>query len=159
PGLFPLEHPFALLKADPQRAFYPQAVARPGRAGLLFWLTFPLRLPFASLKALWFAMRLGMLSHNFAERFRKEILPPYSAEVDCEAREDRSGLSTPALLERLEFWVHRTLYDFARDSLKPTFLAAKAMMDLERELTPPLGHERARRALGELTTGVRPDPE
>jgi hypothetical protein len=72
-----------------------------------------------------FAARLGSLTQHFAARFRKEVLPPYSAEIEREQHEDRSGLSTPALLERLEFWVHRTLYDFARDSLKPTFLALR----------------------------------
>src|SRR5262245_12744062 len=159
PGLFPREHPFALLKEDPQRAIYPKVVSRPGRAGLLFWLTFPLRLPVVCFKALRFAARLGSLTRDFAARFRKEVLPPFSAEVEREAREDRSGLTTPALLERLEFWTHRTLYDFARDSLKPTVLAASAMMNLERSLTGALGQERASAALGELTTGVRPDPD
>src|SRR5262249_34471299 len=157
PGLFPLEHPFALLQAEPQRAIYPRAVARPSRAGLLFWLTFPLRLPFAFFGAIRFAARLGSLTRDFAARFRNEVLPAFSAEVEREEREDRSGLSTPALLERLEFWIHRTLYDFARDSLKPTFLAANAMGNLERELTPPLGRERAGTGLRELTRGGRAD--
>ena len=59
----------------------------------------------------------------------------------------------------LECWIWRTLHDFARDSLKPTALAAVAMGNLERGLTKPLGADRTRAALGELTMGVRPDAE
>src|SRR5262249_30751254 len=74
PGLFPREHPFARLKENPRRACYPEAVARPGRARLLFWLTFPLRLPFAFVGAVRFALRLGSLTRTFADRFRKVVL-------------------------------------------------------------------------------------
>src|SRR5205823_7288824 len=45
-GWMPYEHPFAALKADPRKALYPQAVQNPGKAGALFWLFLPLRLPF-----------------------------------------------------------------------------------------------------------------
>ena len=62
-------------------------------------------------------------------------------------------------MQRLEHWIRRTLYDFARESLKATVLGAVAMGKLEMVLTKPLGAERTRAALGELTMGVRPDPE
>src|SRR5205807_2309819 len=63
------------------------------------------------------------------------------------------------LLERLEFWVQRTLFDFARDSLKPTVLAALARGNIEVLLRRKLGPERTREALNELSMGIRPDPE
>src|SRR5262249_5463925 len=75
-----------------------------------------------------------------------------------EAAKDLTSLDSAALLERLEYWTRRTLIDFARDSLKPTVLAAVAMGNLERGLRN-LRPERVRSALGELTLGVRPDPE
>jgi len=143
-GWLPYEHPFALLKADPARALYPRAVQNPSRAGALFWLLLPLRLPFIVVKSVGFAVRLGRLSHSFADHFRGTILPAFAAEAEREGREDRSHLSTPALLERLEFWIHRTLYDFAREGLKPTALAAIALGNVERWLKRSLGPERAK---------------
>ncbi len=151
-----LEHPFDRLKADPSRALYPVPVRR--RTGALAWLAFPLRLP-SFLRALRCAVRLGRLRDAFAGHFREGVVPPFVAEARREAREDFAALSTPALLERLEFWIHRTLYDFARDSLKPTFLAGTALANLERWLGPALGPERAGAAIRELTMGVRPDPD
>ena len=158
-GWLPHEHPFALLKADPARALYPRAVQNPARAGALFWLLLPFRLPFIIFKSVGFAVRLGRLSRTFADHFRRAVLPAFAAEVEREGREDRGHLKTPALLERLEFWIHRTLYDFARDSLKPTALAAIALGNVERWLKRALGPERAAAAVGELTLGIRPDPE
>src|SRR5437660_7416380 len=72
--------------------------------------------------------------------------------------QELSSLDSAALIERLDLWIRRTLIDFARDSLKPTVLAGVAMGNLERGLRS-LGPERTRAALGELTLGVRPDPE
>src|SRR5262249_49395660 len=63
------------------------------------------------------------------------------------------------LLQRLEHWIRRTLYDFAREGLKPTALAGMALETLERKLGRVIGQERTRAAVGELMMGVRPDPE
>jgi pyruvate,water dikinase len=134
-------------------------VQNPARAGALFWLLLPFRIPFIIVKSVGFAVRLGRLSRSFADHFRSAILPAFASEAEREGREDRSHLSTPALLERLEFWIHRTLYDFARDGLKPTALAAIALGNVERWLKRALGPERATAAVGELTLGIQPDPE
>ena len=158
-GWLPFEHPFALLKADPSRALYPRAVQNPARAGALFWLLLPLRLPFIVVKSVAFAVRLGRLSRSFADHFRRAVLPAFAAEVERAGREDCTALTTPALLERLEFWIHRTLYAFARDSLKPTALAAIALGNVERWLKRALGPGQTTAALGELAMDVRPDPE
>jgi pyruvate,water dikinase len=104
-------------------------------------------------------MGLQNWSKTFAARLRKEIIPPFNAEADAEAARDLTALDTPALLDRLEQWTQRTLVTFARDSLKPTVLAAVAMGKLEWLLARSLGEERTRAALGELTMGVRPDPD
>src|SRR5205807_3663343 len=133
-GSPPHEHPFEVLKADPRKALYPVAVQNPAKAGALYWLLLPLRLPFSFVGSIRFALRLANLKKTFANRFHQEILPPYVEAVEREGREDLSGLSPPALLERLEFWIHRSLYDFAREGLKPTALAALAGGNLERWL-------------------------
>jgi pyruvate,water dikinase len=159
-GVVPYEHPFASLKADPSKALYPRAVpVGPARLGPLFWLFLPLRLPFMLFGSLRFAVHLGNQTRDFGRHFRRNVLPPFAVECDTAWREDWSALEGPALLDRLEHWVRRTLYDFARDALKPTALAAIALGNLERWLGRRLGVERARAALGELSMGARPDPE
>jgi pyruvate,water dikinase len=151
----PFEHPYAALKADPQKALYPQAVLNPARGTWAFWLS----LPWLAIKLSLASGRLRKHQQTFAERFRRETIPTFDREI-CRAMEDNlTGLETPALLQRLEHWVGRTLYEFARDSLKPTALAGASMDVLRGGLAGPLGTERARTAVGELVMGVRPDPE
>jgi pyruvate,water dikinase len=159
PGWLPVEYPFAALKADPLKALAPQPVRDPSRAGPLFWLLLPLRLPFLTAAAVRRLVRLGALSSHFADHFRQEVLPAFDTEVERAAAEDWSRLDQPALLERFDFWVRRTLDEFARDSLKPTALATVARAGLEGWLRRKLGPERARAALGELSMGIKPDPE
>lgn len=151
----PFAHAFAALKAAPSRALYPQAAFDPSRAGPRFWLL----LPWTFVQLLRASLRLRRLSDTCAERLRREVLPAFAAEVARARDEDLGRLEAAALLERLEHWTQRTLCDFARDSLKPTVLAAVALGDLERALRKALGPERTRAALGELAMGVRPDPE
>src|SRR5262249_22701266 len=81
------------------------------------------------------------------------------AETAQGAAEDLSKLDDAALLERLEYWIKRTLHDFARDSLKATVLAAVAMGKVEYILLRPLGVDRTRAAMGELTMGIHGEPE
>jgi pyruvate,water dikinase len=159
PGFLPAEYPFAALKADPLQALAPRPVRDPSRAGPLFWLLLPLRLPFLTAGAVRRMVRLGALSGGFAEHFRQEVLPAFTADVERATAEDWSQLDGPALLERFDFWARRTLDEFARDGLKPTALATVARAGLEGWLRRKLGPERARAALGELSMGVRPDPE
>jgi pyruvate,water dikinase len=155
----PFEHPFAVLKAVPQKALYPQPVLNPARLGWSFWLLLPIRLPALIARITCGEMRRRRLSRSFARRFREEVIPAFTAEVDREAGQDLSRLDTALLIERLEFWIRRTLCDFARESLKPTTLAAFALGRLERQLAKSLGAERTRTALRELVMGVAADPE
>ena len=157
-GWLPYEHSFAALKKDPQKALYPQPTLNVARFGPLFWLLLPVRLPFFVAESIASGLKLSRLTRDFADRFRRESLPPFAAEVTKGETEDLAALDAPALLERLEHWTRRTLVDFARDSLKPTALAAIAMRDVETKLRARLGG-RTPAAVGALTTGVRPDPE
>jgi len=158
-GWLPYEHPFARLKANPEKALYPMAVRNPAKVKPLTWLLLPLWMPVSIFQAMRQGMKLGTFSRSFPAEFRQKILPAFLSQTEREGKEDLTTLSSPALLERLESWIHRTLYDFARDSLKPTVLTAVAMTNVERWLRRKLGAERTRAALNELTMGIKPDPE
>ncbi|HVS35897.1 MAG TPA: PEP/pyruvate-binding domain-containing protein [Gemmataceae bacterium] len=158
-GWLPYEHSFARIKKDPQKAFYPMPRLNVARFGPRFWLTLPFRLPFLVAESVASGLKLSRTMRDFADRFRKEVLPAFAAEAAKGEAEDLASLDPPALLERLEQWTRRTLVDFARDSLKPTALAAIAMRAVEDKLRPHLGAGRVAAAVGALTTGVRPDPE
>jgi pyruvate,water dikinase len=151
----PLLHSFTALKAAPHKALYPRARPDWSRAGWKFWLFGPIH----AWRMFRHELRLQTQVRLFADRLRGEIISSFAAETTQGAVEDLSGLDDAALLQRLEHWIQRTLHDFARDSLKATVLAAVAMGKAEYILTRPLGAERTRAALGELTMGVHPDPE
>jgi rifampicin phosphotransferase len=134
---------------------YPRAEQNGSKVGLAFWLTWPVHI----YRSFRFELQLQNWVRTFAGRLRGEIIPAFVAETNHGATEDLSKLDDNALLERMEHWIRRTLYDFARESLKATVLGAVAMGKLEMVLTRPLGAERTRAAVGELTMGVRPGPE
>ena len=79
-------------------------------------------------------MKLSRMTREFADRFRRDVLPAFAAEAAKGEAEDFAALDAPALLDRLEHWTRRTLVDFVRDSLKPTVLAAIVMRDVENKL-------------------------
>ncbi len=151
----PLEHSFADLKAAPHKALYARARPNWSKAGWAFWFFQPIHI----WRSFRFELRLQQQVRLFAERLRADIIPAFDAETTQGAAEDLAPLDDAGLLERLEHWIRRTLYDFARDSLKATVLAAVAMGKLELVLTRRLGAERTRAAIGELTMGVRADPD
>jgi phosphohistidine swiveling domain-containing protein len=153
--VLPYEHPFAALKAAPQKALYPTPVPNPARAGWRFWLLFPIHF----CRDVATAVKRNQLSETFPERFRKEIVPGYLQIVATESARKLSELDDQALLQRLETLIRVTLVEFARDSLKPTALAAFSRGNLQRALAHRLGPDRTQTALGELVMGVKPDPE
>jgi pyruvate,water dikinase len=156
--LLPFEHSFAALKAAPQKAIYPQPTFNAGRAGWRFWLF----LPVIFFKLLRGAGKLRRIGGTFAEQYRKVIAPSFIEETRSAAKKDLAKLTPAELLERLRYWTKRTLDDFARDSLKPTALAAVAMGNVERALVQAKGAgagEQVQAALRDLVMGVRPDPE
>src|SRR5262249_23121353 len=118
----PFEHSFKGLKANPAGALYPQPSLNPARAPMRFWLL----LPWLTFKLFRSAIKLDQFRRTFADQLRQEIFPAFDAETAKEMSQEISGLDSAFFLERLEFWIRRTLIDFARDSLKPTVLAAVA---------------------------------
>jgi pyruvate,water dikinase len=151
----PYEHPFAALKAEPHKALYPTPVPNPAKAGWRFWLLFPLHV----VREMRATVTRSQLAETFAERFRKEIVPSYRAALDKESACDLVAMDAPALIVHLERLIRLTLIDYARDSLKPTALAAFARGNLEKLLLKRLTPERTQIALGELAMGVRPAPD
>jgi len=159
PGMYangmPFEHPFAALKAAPQKALYPKAQLNWSRAGWRFWFFFPATM----CRSIGLAVRLAGQQRTLAARLREQIFPAFEKETRAEAKVDLERLDSPALFQRLEHWIQRTLCDFARDSLKPTVLAGFLMANLEQMLAKRLGPERASAAVTELTVGARPDAD
>jgi pyruvate,water dikinase len=151
----PLEHAFALLKASPEKALYPQAQFNWSRAGWRSWLMLPVHF----FKSMRLSFRLATEQRRFAKRFRAETIPAFAQKVALAGNQDLSALPPSTLLEALEHWIRLTLCDFARESLRPTVLAAYVMALTEKELAKHLGSARAKAALCELSIGARPDPE
>lgn len=162
----PFEHKFALLKANPAKALYPQAVLNPAKASWKFWLFLP-----TVFFKLWRAnIKLQQVSKTFADEFETKQAPAFDLLVDRAKNQDLHQLSNQEVLERLHSWIQNTLFDFGRASLKPTALAAVAMGNLERTLairyqppgsgTPkqgqPTGLQKAQAAIGELVMGAKP---
>jgi rifampicin phosphotransferase len=150
-GTLPFSHSFAELRSDPSRVPLSQASLAKG-AGLV-----------TKLRTVWRVMRSGnkfqSQSRTFAKHFRKVTIPAFVAETTAAANEDWSSPKPEQLLAKVRYWKQRTLVTFARDSLKATPFAAAAMNTIERHLEKPLGAQRAKEAVGELATGVRPDAE
>jgi phosphohistidine swiveling domain-containing protein len=167
-GDLPFEHNFAKLKADPARAIYPTADFNPRKASLGFWMRFP----WHSIKQWWGESKRQGALRTFASQFETKIAPAFLKDVEAAEREDWTKLDDAELLRNLIEWKRKTLNAFARESLKPTALAAILMAKIEsafaRRYQPPgtkpkpgetSAAARARSALQDLTMGVRPPLE
>lgn len=153
--LVPFEHSFATLKAAPHKAIYPEPVINNARLG---WKRL-LLMPVIFFKMMRWGLALQQQSAACADQLRQKVLPDFGRETEAEASQDLTKLDEKALLDRLERWIRRTLYDFARESLKPTALAGFCMGNIQRGLTDVLGPAKVKSAMGQLVMGVRPDPE
>ena len=155
----PFEHRFDMLKKAPHKALYPTPVINHRRLGWRFFLFMPVTLPRLMLKFMKADLRRQEVSKTFVARFQEEIIPAFERDTAEGKKEDLTQLDDNALLQRLEHWIQRTLYDFARDSLKPTALAAFAMASLEQRFVKIVGPERAPQTVRDLIMGVQADPE
>lgn len=163
----PIEYPFAAYKADPRKALDPKPALNPlAGSGCLVGM---FKLPGLMLQLNREKQARVKMAETFAEKFTKEIAPPFVAAAKAALARDWSKLDPPALLREYEAWVQKTLIDFARESLKPTVFANQAWNDVESILakrfvgTPsrPGGdvnaaQERVTSAVGELSLGAHP---
>lgn len=150
----PIEYPFAAYKADPRKALDPKPVLNPlAGSGCLGGF---LRLP-GLMAQLGREKRTRLaMAETFAEKFTKDIAPPFAEAARAALNQDWAKLDPPALVRTFRGWVQKTLVEFARDSLKPTVFADQAWESLLETLKPKLGEERARSAVGELSLGAHP---
>ncbi|QEL18044.1 PEP/pyruvate-binding domain-containing protein [Limnoglobus roseus] len=151
----PFEYPLAQFRADPRLALDPKPSVNPLKDGVFKGL---FRLPGLMRRLSRMAATVREQSESFAGEFRTVIVPPFAADAKAAMRQKWSQLDSSAVLGLFQQWVPRTLTDFARHSLKPTFLAENAWNGLIELLKPKLGDERARTAVGELALGAKPDP-
>ena len=153
---FPYHHPFAELKDHPEKAFYPTPKPDPARVNLRFIASLPL-LFFQIYRA---GRRLRSESRSLPDRLRKEIFPQFAKEIATARQTTLFSLDDRQLLDRLHYWITRTLNDFARWSLRPAVLAADSIGRLEQMLSRVPDPDRdVSTAVRTLLAGVRPDPE
>ncbi len=148
----PFEYPVAKYKADPRLALDPKPVLNPARDGVRAWL----RLPALAWRLYRTTAVPRRLSQTFAKDFAGTTLPAFVASGREALAADWGAFTDDQLRAEFHAWTRRTLVDFARDSLKPTVFAAVAWETLVQLLTPKLGADRARAAVGELALGARP---
>src|SRR5262249_12153550 len=139
----------------PEKALYPQAQLNWKRAGYRFWLMLPVHF-FRSTRL---SFRLATEQKRFAKRFREKTIPDFRKEIARAAGQDLSSLPAADLLEAFEYWIRLTLHDFARESLKPTVLAAHWMTGAEKGLAKDFGPAIAKTIVREVSMGARPDAE
>ncbi|MFO0881763.1 MAG: PEP/pyruvate-binding domain-containing protein [Gemmataceae bacterium] len=155
----PFDHSFAVLKADPRRALYPTPMINPTGFPWHFWLTLPVSLPVVAWQMLASAVRRQRLVPRFAERFRSEIVPPFLEATRTAGVVSLGDLDDAGLVRFFEEWTRRTLVEFARESLKPTALAALCLAHLEQKLGEVLGPSDAAGLTRDLVMGVKPPAE
>ncbi len=149
----PMEYPIAAYQANPRLAIDPKPVLNPLRGGVFTGL---LRLPGTVFRLWQMTTMTRNLAYTFAEKFTKQIVPPFVADAKAALQEDWRSLDPDGLRTCLDTWIQRTLIDFAKDSLKSTVLADLAWNTLFEMLKPKLGEDRAQSAVAELTLGAHP---
>jgi pyruvate,water dikinase len=152
---FPYGHKFEELKANPDKALYPQPEVDPAAATARFWL----RSPWIIYRMFRTGSRIRAQMATAADRLRREVFPEFARATVEARRKDLTKLDNAQLLAGLNEWTDRTLQQFARESLKPSMFAAVSISNLEADLGQKMGFEEARVAVRQVLTGVHPDPE
>ena len=151
----PVGHSFAALKANPEKAFYPQPQPDPQLVTARYFFRFPI-LIWQMLRNQG-RLRRGCRTH--ADHLRHVAYPQFFAEVQSERQTDLTTLPPSELLAKLQHWIKRTLDDFARASLQPSVYAGYAVGQLEQGFRQALGPDRAAETVRGLLTGIHPDTE
>lgn len=92
-----------------------------------------------------------------ADRFEREVLPPYLAWVATKRRQDLKPLATSALLDELRARIGVVLDDFGGESLKPGFFGGIADASLRGMLVQLMGAEAGQHLALTLTQGLEGD--
>ncbi|QJW97383.1 PEP/pyruvate-binding domain-containing protein [Frigoriglobus tundricola] len=150
----PFEYPLGDYRKDPRKALDPKPALNPlaGKGCVLGLFS----LPGTVLNLTRLMNTTKRLSATFGPKFETEIVPQFADAARHALAQDWSKLDPAALVREFETWVHKTLVEFARESLKPTVFADLAWNEAVDALKPALGEERARVAVGELSLGAAP---
>jgi rifampicin phosphotransferase len=152
---FPYGYEFAAIRRQPALGMYPQLTTMPAKKTSRFWW----RLPSIAWRMVRHTLRIKRLMASEGARLRSEVYPRFAERIASERRSVKLvSLSDAELLGYLDRMIDLTLLDFARESLRPSVLAATALAELEQllargGLTEP--SQLARR----FVMGVRPDEE
>ncbi len=118
---------------------------------------FLLRLP-GLVGAMWrSARKVNRARFEARDHFERSVLPPYLDYVGVEWTRDLQDLSTSQLLAELGARRRRVLDDFGAESLRPGFLGALALGELDRLLRQVLGLEAGARLTATLTAALDGD--
>jgi pyruvate,water dikinase len=157
--LLPLEHPFQEIKADPRRALYPAPRLNVWRLPAYFWLTLPYQMAVLAWRMCRGSGARRHLVATFAGSYREVIAPGFLKDAGEADQLDLPALSDQELSAHFARWTARALEEFARESLKPTALAALCMTELEEKLGSVMPAAAVKALMQSLVMGVRPDPE
>jgi phosphohistidine swiveling domain-containing protein len=149
------EYPFATFKANPRKALDPEPVLNPMKGGFLRGV---LKLPGRMMALSRSAAAMKKAQAGFNGAFQAAIAE-FPKAVQSAHAYDWNTFDTPIVISECNSWIRVTLHGFAVESLKPTVFAQQAWSSLLQLLTPKLGTERARAAVGELSLGAKPPPE
>ena len=144
-------YPLAKYKTAPHFALDPKPDTAQMLGGFGKW--------FRALGLIPISVKIASSSKSFADEFRKTILPAFAKAVEAAAGDELTKFDATTLVKRFETWVARTLVEFARHSLKPTLLAEFSWKVVEQNLAKPLGPDRAKALLAELSQGAKPDSD
>jgi pyruvate,water dikinase len=118
---------------------------------------FLVMLPGILLRMLRCSRQMKRLSRAAADRFDKEVLPPFLDWLRTKRSQDLRALATADLLTELRERIERGLHEIGRESLKPGFFGGTAQADLESRLAQLMDPAESRRLTLALTQALEGD--
>ncbi len=119
--------------------------------------TFFLRLPGVLWKMFRGSRAMRRARRGAAERFNREILPNYLADLDRARQVDLRQMTVNEVLGQLESLTIRILDQFGKESLKPGFFGGVARSSLEALLIQLFGPAQGQELCLQLTSGIDGD--
>ena len=150
---FPFGHDYEEIKADPQKAQYPEPKVNIRYAPWRFWP----KLPYYALRMVQAELRLSKSLRSYDRTMNEQILPDFGGYVRAEEQIKVAELVDAELLAKISEWRDHTLFHFARDGFKATILARFALTKLTAALRRVVGEDDAVRYAQELTAAPEED--
>ena len=93
---------------------------------------------------------------GFIDHFRDVVIPKYVEESNRIVSKEFASMSLSALVSEFEAECQRSLVEFAGESLRPTLYAALSIEVLQKQLSPKLGEEAAKKLVGTEMRRAKP---